>query len=263
MKQAVIRLLRTFRLLRYADYLKFFTSAAANLRSNLRFRRGHPDVALPPAYILYESFGKLDFHAYYTGGQESAAHIIALIRKHTGLGGARVCEWGCGPARLLRHMPDLTTGEDVTFYGTDYNRSTIAWCRAHIKGITFVENDLLPPLSFNNDWFDAVYSVSVFTHLSREAQTAWLREILGVVKPGGVFLMTVHGDSCSDRLTSRESEVYRDGGCVVRGGVIEGARTFTAYNSPAYMREVFLREVRVVEFIPGGRNTQDVWIVRK
>lgn len=263
MKQAVTRLLRNLRLLRYADYMKFLASAAANLRSNTRFRREHPDVALPPAYMLYESFGKLDYRAYFAGGRESAEHLLTLLRTHGDLSGGSLCEWGCGPARLLRHMPDLTSGEKVSIFGADYNRGTIAWCREHIERVAFVENDLMPPLVFDDGRFDAVYCVSVFTHLSRGAQTAWLREILRVLKPGGLFLMTVHGDSTSSRLTKEEAETYRDAGCVERGGVAEGARTYTAYNSPVYMREEFLRGLEIVEFIAGGRNDQDIWIVRK
>ena len=77
----------------------------------------------------------------------------------------------------------------------------------------------------------------------------------------GVFLMTMHGDSCIDRLSGDETRAYRDAGCVVRGEVTEGGRVYTAYNSPEYMRNVFLKGLRILEFIPGGANAQDVWIV--
>lgn len=262
MKQTATRLLRKLHLLSFADRLRFLASAAQYRRHNKRFVAGHRDIVLPPPYMLYESFGKLDYRAYYEGGRESATRIVDMLKKHADLTNARVCEWGCGPARLLRHVPDLLGPERCTVYGSDYNQSTIAWCRSHIDGIEFSENGLMPPLVYPDGHLDAVFCVSVFTHLSRAVQDAWLKEIIRVLRPGGVFLMTVHGDSCIDRLSADETRLYRDEGCVVRGEVTEGGRVYTAYNSPAYMRDVFLKEVSVLEFIPGGRNAQDVWIVK-
>jgi SAM-dependent methyltransferase len=263
MKKTLIYFLRAFHLLEFADRLKFTLSAFQYRRANRLFRQKHPSLALPPPYMLYESFGKLDYTAYYCGGKESAEYIISLLGRHISFREARICEWGCGPARLLRHVPELLAGNNPGIYGTDYNRQTIAWCQRNIPGIHFRENRLMPPLDFPDDFFDAVYCISVFTHLSREAQDAWLRECLRVMKPGGIFLLTVHGDACRGALTGQEERAYTRSGCVVRGAVTEGKRTYTAYNSPEYMRKVFLDGLNVVEHIPGENRAQDIWIIRK
>jgi len=262
-KQAVICILRAMHLLEFADRLRYCHSAFSYRRSNRRFRQKNPNVPLPPPFILYESFGKMDYSSYFYGGGESAEHIIAVIRRHIGLRGARIMEWGCGPARLLRHFPELLAEFEPFLYGTDYNRRTIAWCRKNIPGIDFRENRLAPPLDFPDNFLDVVYCISVFTHLSAESQKAWLGECLRVVKPGGIFLMTVHGDACRGSLTEEEMREYSGAGCVVRGAVTEGKRTYAAYHSPEYMRNMFLNGLAVVEHIPGANHAQDIWVVRK
>ncbi|MHB9030792.1 MAG: class I SAM-dependent methyltransferase [Candidatus Latescibacterota bacterium] len=263
MKKTVIHILRLLRLLEVADRLKFTLSAFSYRRANRQFREKNPALALPPPFMLYESFGKLDYTSYYCGGRESAEYIISVIGRHISLREARICEWGCGPARLLRHFPELLPGNSPALFGTDYNRRTIAWCQRNIPGIDFRENRLMPPLDFPDDFFDAIYCISVFTHLSSGVQDAWLRECLRVVKPGGIFLLTVHGDACRGALTEPEEGAYSLSGCVIRGAVTEGKRTYTAYNSPKYMREVFLNGLIVEEHIPGENRAQDIWIVRK
>jgi SAM-dependent methyltransferase len=263
MKQKLVFALRRLHLLSFADYIKFTASYFQHLKKNRTFLREHPEVVLPPAYILFESFGKMDYPSWYTESRESAEYYISLIRKHINLKNARICEWGCGPARLLRHFVSLLRDENPELYGTDYNLKTIAWCSVHIPGIRFSSNRLLPPLEYPDAFFDVVYCVSVFTHLSREAQKLWLEECMRVIKPGGIFLMTVHGDTCSRKLLPDETDEYHESGCVIRGKVKEGKRVFTAYNSPDYMRNVFLAGREIVEHIEGRGTLQDIWIVRK
>jgi hypothetical protein len=56
-----------------------------------------------------------------------------------------ILAWGCGPGRIIRHMPDLFD-ESGQCHGTDYNFRSIAWCRENLPGIQFAINDLKPPL---------------------------------------------------------------------------------------------------------------------
>jgi SAM-dependent methyltransferase len=263
MKQYLVSALRRVHLLTFADRIKFVSSYFHYLKTNRAFLREHRGVVLPPAYILFESFGKMDYPSYYTESRDSAEYYISLMAKHIDLKNARICEWGCGPARLLRHFADILGDREPELFGTDYNLRTIAWCKEKIPGIRFASNRLLPPLEYPDDYFDVVYCVSVFTHLSQEAQKLWLDECMRVIKPGGIFLMTVHGDTCSRKLLPDEADEYRGTGCVIRGRVKEGKRVFTAYNSPDYMRNVFLDGLRVEEHIEGRGTLQDIWIVRK
>ena len=263
MKQTLIRLFRSLGILGAADRFRFFMNGASNLKSNLLFRLRHRDVKLPPAYILYESQGRLNYDSYYFRGKETAWYLADLIKKHASVSDPKILEWGCGPARILRHFPDIFANTRAGFYGSDYNEKTISWCNKALDRIEFHTNGLHPPLNFGDDFFDAVFCISVLTHLSESVQKEWVAECLRVIKPGGIFLLSVHGGSCSEKLLPDESMIYKSSGFVARSGVKEGSRVFTAYNSPEYMRNVLLTGVTLAEFIPGGKSAQDIWIVKK
>jgi ubiquinone/menaquinone biosynthesis C-methylase UbiE len=196
-------------------------------------------------------------------GRESAQYIIDSLKRHTSLENARLCEWGCGPARLIRHFPELLKGCNTELHGSDYNTRTIDWCRKNLPMITFSTNGLNPPLPYADGYFDVLYCVSVFTHLSPDNQERWLRECLRVLKSGGIFFLTVHGDTCTAGLSDSERKGYSIEGCVVRDGVTEGQRTYTSYNRPSFMRNVLLKDLEIAEYIAGTDGAQDIWIVRK
>ncbi len=97
--------------------------------------------------------------------QRLARFVAGLVRAHLDRPSPRICEWGCGPARTIRHLAGELADRTPVLFGTDYNSETIAWCRRNIAGVTFEVNGLEPPLPFPAAWFDAVYALSVFTHL--------------------------------------------------------------------------------------------------
>ena len=52
----------------------------------------------------------------------------------------------------------------------------------------------MPPLRFDDETFDLVYSLSIFSHLSADMVDAWLGELTRVTKPAGLVIVTFHGD---------------------------------------------------------------------
>ncbi|HHC23785.1 MAG TPA: class I SAM-dependent methyltransferase [Desulfobacterales bacterium] len=48
-----------------------------------------------------------------------------------------------------------------------------------------------PP--FRDHFFDFVYAMSVFTHLTEEAEKLWIRELSRIIRPGGCFMLTLRG----------------------------------------------------------------------
>lgn len=78
-------------------------------------------------------------------------------------------------------------------FGTDIDGESIDWCQSKLGHMaTFTVNGFWPPLPFADGFFDVIYSISVFTHLPEDMQTAWLAELRRVAKPGGLLLLTVH-----------------------------------------------------------------------
>ena len=106
-------------------------------------------------------------------------------------------DFGCGCGRVIRQWRSLA-GTDL--HGTDYNPYLIEWCRRHLPFASFTTNDLSPSLSYEDETFDFVYAISIFTHLDEPLQVPWMSELRRVTKPGGFLLVTLNGASKLERL---------------------------------------------------------------
>ena len=247
------------------DRLAYWRRLALTARSNRAFRAAFPEFATPPLAILWDAQATTDLAEYKRSGEEAARRYWALIRPHLDPGSsapARVFEWGCGPGRIIRHLPALAAGFSVEFYGSDYNRHSIAWCRAHLPGITFLENDLAPPIRVAEGFFDVAFCRSEFTHLSAELQDRWIAELRRTVRPGGVVILTTHGDTYRPRLTAQERARFDAGELVERILAAEGRKLFVAFHPPAFVRTRLLRDLSVLEYRP-GEDSQDIWVTRR
>ena len=263
-KSNITTVLRKLRLMHLADRLNFFYQKFRNQKSNKAFRENNPDVILPPDYMIYESF-QMNYDNYYNDSLDTANWLISYFDKFIELKNVRIFEWGCGPARIIRHLPRLLDSS-CEIFGSDYNHQTIDWCKKNIPEVHFSKNNLQPPLDFENDFFDIIYATSVVTHLSEEMHYAWFRELKRICKKDGIIFLTTHGDNCKPKLTAEELKTFEAGNLVVRGNVKEGHRTFAAYQPPQFMKNLF-SDVDILEHVTrepeGNYIPQDVWIVRK
>jgi SAM-dependent methyltransferase len=236
-----------------------------NRKINHDFRAAHPDVPLPPDYLLYESF-RINYAKYYTDGIETAKWLIEYFRKHIDLKDRRILDWGCGPGRIIRHLPALL-GDGCGYYGTDYNAESIDWCKKNLRGIKFSKNSLAPNLHYPDDFFDVIYGISILTHLSEQFHYGWFNELQRVLKPGGIMFLTTQGDNFKVKLTKCELKIFEEGRLVVRGKTKEGHRTFSAFQPKDFMERLFA-SVKILEHaeIKPGKGQwlpQDIWIIRK
>jgi SAM-dependent methyltransferase len=244
------------------DRIAYWRRLALTAGANRAFRAAHPDFPVPPLAILWDAQATTDLAEYKRSGEESAALFWELIRTHLDPGvRSRVYEWGCGPARIIRHLPALAAGFAVEFHASDYNAASIAWCRASLPGITFFENGLAPPLPVADGAFDIAFCRSVFTHLSAEMHGRWMAELRRGVRPGGIIILTTHGLAYRPRLTRQERARYDAGDLVVRTLDAEGRKLFAAFHPPEFVRRELLRGLSIVEHRPGER-TQDIWVTR-
>ncbi|MCD6346004.1 MAG: class I SAM-dependent methyltransferase [Bacteroidales bacterium] len=264
MKKIIKEILRLAGLMQHADKLRYFLMKLANRKRNTDFKKQYPDVILPPDYLMYESF-QLDYFRYYINGRKTAQWLIDLVRAHRNLDNIDVFDWGCGPARIIRHLPELLP-EAASYTGSDYNLKSIQWCETNLPDIRFAGNELMPPLPFEDESFDLVYGISIFTHLSAIAHDAWLDELYRILRLKGVLFLTLHGENFVNKLDNAEKESFGRGELLVRGQVKEGHRTFIAFHPEEFVKK-WTKNFECLEHIPGkienGKAAQDVWILRK
>ncbi len=234
--------------------------------ANRRFTRNNPAFAVPPLEYLFETQTTTDLLRFQLGGVERAQYILRTAVEHVASETLRICEWGCGPGRVVQHLPHLDSSRRVEAFGTDYSERLIEWCQTNIADVTFAKNRLEPPLPFDDASFEMVYSFSVYTHLSPEVQKHWLDEHLRVVRPGGIVLFTVHGDAYRTRLVPAELRAYEERGYVVRAGVDEGGPWYTTYQQPEQVERDLVGDLDVLHRHlnrEGAGRVQDVWVVRR
>jgi ubiquinone/menaquinone biosynthesis C-methylase UbiE len=120
-------------------------------------------------------------------------------------------DFACGFGRNVRFfMKDIYPGN---LYASDV-RSDLAidLCGSTFssdgeigKEIKFDVNTPFPPLKYKKETFDIIMAYSLFSHLSEEACTAWLKEFSRVLKKGGLIFVTIRQQNFLTSLKNNSS----------------------------------------------------------
>ncbi|HEV7132265.1 MAG TPA: class I SAM-dependent methyltransferase [Gaiellaceae bacterium] len=214
---------------------------------------------LPPRRLMVRVAGTGDADWFLRSGRAGFDAIAA----HAPLSDdGAVLDFGCGCGRVTRWWGDFPG----TVAGSDVSGAAIDWCRANLPFARFETNALAPPLAFDDECFDLVYALSVFTHLTAELQVAWRDELRRVLRPGGRLLLTTHGRSYAPRLDADERARFERGELVVRWAEVAGSNLCSAYHPESYLRDTFAQGFELVELEPEGARgnpTQDLVLLRK
>lgn len=177
----------------------------------------------------------------------------------------RVLDWGCGCARVSRYFPPT----QVT--GVDVDAGNVGWCRANLPGGSWRVVPLRPPTELPDAGFDLAFGVSVFTHLREAEQFAWLAELRRVVRPGGLALMTFHGNASIvwARLSAeRYTTLRRDGICdqanpLYDADLAEADYYRDTFHTADYVRREWGRFFEVLDVRPSFISHQDLVVLRR
>lgn len=264
-KAYITEILIKLKLINFIDKIRFWIHKIIYYKKNKNFTVSNPNFRVPPDYLLYEAF-RLDYYEYYDSGLKSAEWLKSLFSQYIELNKANILDWGCGPARIIRHLPNII-GNGCKFYGTDYNAETIEWCKNNIEKVSFNKNELSAKLPYPDNFFDVIYGLSIFTHLSESKHYEWAMELMRILKVNGILLISTQGNIYKNKLTSKEKALFEQGLLVVRKSKVEGHRVFSAFQPPNFIRKLF-SDQEILEHIlpkPTIKNPypQDIWIIRK
>lgn len=202
--------------------------------------QGHP---FPPRTLTQLVTGNMSADAFLSSGLRSAEYFKTLINRNGADFGAMaaVLDFGCGCGRLARHMPSLTNAK---VYGCDLNPSLIKWCQDNLNG-EFCVNGLTPPLAYADDSFDALYMLSVFTHLRLETQNAWISELARILKPGGFAFHDSDHPNCSPEIKTKLAEY----GFFVRNDFSEGSNFMGTFQTCDFIKAQFEADFKPIEIV--------------
>lgn len=235
-------------------------------RNALQRVKGAPDgQPLPPADLIFVVAGTSNVEWFLHSGKLAFDAIKDILEKNRipldSLG--KVLDFGSGCGRVVRHW----RGQTAQVFGTDYNADLVKWCAANLPAANFALNRLSPPLEYEDDTFDLVYALSVFTHLSEDLQLAWLAELRRIIRPGGLLFLTLHGRYYLDRvLNEAQRAQFEAGQPVVIRSELSGSNTCNTYHPESYVRERMAEGFTLVDFVPQGARgnpRQDVYLLRK
>ncbi len=161
-----------------------------------------------------------------------------------------ILDFGCGCGRILRAV-HFEREASQKIYATDVDAEAITWCMANYSNVAeFSVNAPAPPLSYPEQMFDLVYSVSIFTHLPEEMQFSWLKELRRITRRGGYLLLTTHGNKHIRALPEKRRRIALENGFYywVTGDTC-GLPNFyqTAYHTPEYIRRRWSEYFEIVD----------------
>jgi SAM-dependent methyltransferase len=255
---------RTLRLLERLDLLRPTYRAYETLRS---FRKpGSPpagELPLPPRRLMIRVAGTPDADWFLRSGRISADTVREAAMRHgrplESLGS--LLDFGCGCGRVTRWWREL----DAEVHGSDVDAPAVAWCRANLGFGHFAVNELPPPLPYGDSTFDLVYAFSVLTHLTEELQRPWLDELRRILRPGGLLVLSTHGERYFKRLTAAERARFEAGELVVRWGGVAGTNLCTTFHPRSYL-ERLAEGFELLEHVPegaAGNPHQDLSVLRR
>ena len=205
---------------------------------------------------------------YFSGGYSTMLHWLQLAEKH-GLNlrtVASIFEFGCGSARLIRHLRCI---DGIQLVGSDVMGDFIFWCQENIPGVNFYKNELDPPLPFaESNSFDFAFAQSVFTHIPLETQAEWIREMHRILRPSGLFIGTVLGKRHEQIMLSQEqsAELRQQGHLTLDADDDQASystqliKSWDIFQTRSEVLKAFGTHFEVLDYIPHGL---DILVLRK
>jgi len=231
---------------------RYFLDSDLGVR-NARFKNQvAPDgLPIPPLELIYLVSGKYDIELFLRSGVQGAQCIKEILKKN-GLeinSFGSILDFGCGCGRILRNWKTL---DGPRIHGSDYNKRPVSWCQRSLSFAEVKLNRPSPMLDYEDNKFDFIYAISVFTHLSEDLQEPWINELKRVLRPGGHLLITVHDTPCVSGLSSTNRQRYYSGQLVVHNEKHSGKNFCYVWHSEEYVRNKLCAGLKVVDFVRGG-----------
>lgn len=245
---------------------KYFTDIHMQFRNARFMNQGGPDgLPVPPPQLIYLVSGNYDIRLFcYKGllGSECIKSVLAKNRLDINTFES-ILDFGCGCGRIMRHWKTLSA---PSFHGTDYNPVLVNWCQENLTFAEFKTNGLSSNLGYEDEKFDFIYAISVFTHLPEGLQHFWISELTRILRPSGFLLITVKGTTHLHQLTLKERQDFESGQLVVTRGEYSGTNVCGAFHPEQYVRQSLAKNLTVADFVPGGAKDagyQNIFLLQK
>jgi len=248
-----------------ANKLSYQMQRTIHQSSNTNFQAAHPDMRIPPDFLLYET-GKLNFSHYHTSGKAAANEIHALDAIFGQSPIQSILDWGCGVGRVTRHLPAFFPGAKIT--GADSNPDCIQWLQNNIQEIQWILSNAADRGETLSGTYHLIIALSVLTHLPANEQANWLKKLHSLLHPEGLVWLSTHGKAYLHQLTHEQKKQLSEQGILTLGAYKKGSRQMRTYHTYAGMKQLVGRDWEIVMYydgqkFPGILGGQDAWLLKK
>ncbi len=150
------------------------------------------DFPVPPNSSMRKTGSKTLRHYYVSG---VACYMpIATMALQQGVrlrSKINILDFGCGVGRQLLHF--TRNFPAPSYFACDVDHTLVDFIARSFPAVQSRVNKFDPPLPFDAESMDMIYSVSTFSHINPEHQGEWLRELYRVTRPGGFCFLTTEG----------------------------------------------------------------------
>lgn len=251
--------------------------------------RGFPLPGFPPESLQVRMVGSSNENALSEGFRFYAKVRELCVRHHANISGeGNLLDFGTGWGRYARIFMKDFKPENIL--GVDVDQGFISICKEIFPYGNFEVVPPFPPTSLPAGHFDLIIAYSVFSHLSEEAATAWIKEFSRILAPGGMIAVTTQGRSFLNECERiRESgridhpwhenlarsfvdkaaceKTYDEGGFLFSPTGAGAARPSTFYGealiSPGFVKKQWAEHLELLEFIDNRGYLPQALIVMK
>ena len=153
-------------------------------------------MAVPPMVFRTRIGTAWSVADYFDSGRVVADAMTGALQVHYGKTLSdfpSILDFGAGCGRVVQFVAPAAQGSSCS--ACDVDEQAVHWARDHMPHVAWQVNSFDPPLPYADASFDLVYSISIFTHIDRDSQDRWLEELHRVLRPGGMALVTVAGET--------------------------------------------------------------------
>ncbi|MGD1713247.1 class I SAM-dependent methyltransferase, partial [Dapis sp. BLCC M172] len=223
-------------------------------------------IPFPPEFLVDRVHGESEINGFLNIGLGISRDLKLALNK---IGKKfsdfdSVLDFGCGCGRVI--IWNYLLSKSTVFEGIDVDAEAIYWCQENLKFAKFSVNQALPPTEYEDNKFDFVYLISVFSHINEEMQLQWLKELRRITKPEGIVMITTRGPNISREAYDLTTKLEKEGLLFFTSP--DRKKVFpdwyqTTYQTEDYIRNKWVSEFEIIDFIPGGiRASQDIVILK-
>lgn len=217
-----------------------------------RFFAGHPDSRNPLRDYIADGWRTLcELQQVLDGVGKNLYRCASML------------EFAAGHGRFTRHLAKVLPPGALTV--SDVVPGAVAFLRQH-WAVSGFDSTSDPDALVIAERFEVVFVLSLFSHLPESTWRAWLRRLYGAVAPGGVLVLTTHGDEAARKSGVDWGPAGFAFFAASESQALHGEQYGTTFTSAQYVQQAIDATAAgaIVTHTPTAFwSYQDAWALRK